>query len=727
MVRMFTLLVLCSFLIASDAVRAQDAERGRFEKVVLDSTVTRPNELDVAPDGRVFFIEREGAVKVWDPETQSTEMAGFIPVKAIHTSGLLGLTLDPNFADNSWMYLYYSPREDDTQNVLARFTVVDNRIDPASKEVILEVPTDRYVGGGAHSGGSLAFGPDGNLFLSTGDNTNPEEVALSTPIDERPGREHWDAQRTAGNTNDLRGKILRIHPQADGSYTIPDDNLFAGDDDPKTRPEIYTMGHRNPFRIAVDPKTGWLYWGDYGPSAPGSKERGPKGYDEFNQACEAGNYGWPYFVADNKAFRNYDFATGESGRYYDPEQPVNDSPNNTGARVLPPARPALIWYPHGPSETFPELGVGGSGPMGGAVYRYDEDTVGKHGLPASYDGSFFIMEFMRGWLKEVRLEEDGSLLAIKPFLEDMTFLRPFDMDIGPDGRMYLIEWGQNYEGWFNDDAKILRLDYQGTDQRPHITDIQVEKATRVSAAPGTSAPDIAVEWPLHGGIIDWGEPVQYSLNASGSEDAAAGEEVIVEPMLMHDSHWHELATRRGKTGTFTITADSTHLFLEDAHAKLRMSVEGRDKAAGASEREIILQPRRKAAVHTHSLYGAQRIAEGVRLRENVRSFLEVKDGNYVSYAPVNLKNISSITFSVSPEAGGSMEIRADAPDGRLLGEVEVEPADEGARAYEQVTVSVSDPGGPRELYLVFRNADAGKENLMRLAWLQFNGQGMMRR
>src|SRR5690606_18622882 len=90
------------------------------------------------------------------------------------------------------------------------------------------------------------------------------------------------------------GKILRVHPEDDGTYTIPEGNLFEPGTD-QTRPEIYVMGLRNPYRIHVDPETGWLYWGDVGPDARvDSETRGSKGYDEYNQAREAGFFGWPY-------------------------------------------------------------------------------------------------------------------------------------------------------------------------------------------------------------------------------------------------------------------------------------------------------------------------------------------------------------------------------------------------------------------------------------------------
>ncbi|HAI38129.1 MAG TPA: hypothetical protein DCM40_08410, partial [Maribacter sp.] len=120
-------------------------------------------------------------------------------------------------------------------------------------------------------------------------------------------RSAWDAQKSAGNTNDLRGKILRIKPEADGTYSIPKGNLFA-EGTPKTRPEIYVMGNRNPYRISIDSKTGFLYWGEIGPDANGdSLNLGPKGYDEINQAQSAGNFGWPYLIADNQPYHTRDY------------------------------------------------------------------------------------------------------------------------------------------------------------------------------------------------------------------------------------------------------------------------------------------------------------------------------------------------------------------------------------------------------------------------------------
>lgn len=146
--------------------------------------------------------------------------------------------------------------------------------------------------GVCHEGGSLAFDSAGNLFLSTGDNTNRFKSDGYAPLDEREGNERVNSQRTAGNTHDLRGKILRIRPSANGKYEIPEGNLFPKGQS-KTRPEIFVMGCRNPWRVGIDQRTNLLYWGEVGPDSRKDGKRGPRGYCEINQAAQAGNYGWP--------------------------------------------------------------------------------------------------------------------------------------------------------------------------------------------------------------------------------------------------------------------------------------------------------------------------------------------------------------------------------------------------------------------------------------------------
>ena len=155
-------------------------------------------------------------------------------------------------------------------------------LDLATEQVIIKVEQQR--GQCCHVAGDVDFDADGNLYLATGDNTPAGTPGANgfAPNNDAPGMNPgFDSRRGAGNTNDLRGKILRISVQDDGSYTIPAGNLFAPGTD-RTRAEIFAMGLRNPFRIDVDPETNAVSWGEYGPDAGApSAQRGPMGYVEW--------------------------------------------------------------------------------------------------------------------------------------------------------------------------------------------------------------------------------------------------------------------------------------------------------------------------------------------------------------------------------------------------------------------------------------------------------------
>lgn len=485
----FTLL---SFLLGASFAQAQVPEENRFQKVVLTENLNEPLELIVLPDERILFIERHGAVKLYNPATKKTSVIATIPVSTKYTDnseaedGLLGVNIDPDFAKNHWVYFYYSPSGKTPENILARYELKGNMLDLASKKVILRIPVQRD--NCCHTGGSIDWDAQGNLYLSTGDNTSPRASDGYAPIDERPGRSPFDAQKSSSNTADLRGKIIRIHPEADNAaggapYTIPEGNLFpknaSGSYDPKTRPEIYTMGHRNPYRISVDKKTGYLYWGDVGPDAgKDSTGLGPAAEDEFGQARMAGNYGWPYFVGDNKAYWDYDFETKQSGEKFKPEKPVNNSPNNTGLTELPPAQKALIWYTAAETKRFPLLGSGGRSAMAGPVYHADQFENAKRAFPSYYDKKLFIYEWMRDWIMAVTLSPKGDYVKMERFLPNLKLEHPIDMAFGPNGDLYILEYGQ---GWFmgNPESKLVRIEYNGGNRKPVVVASVDKKAGAV--------------------------------------------------------------------------------------------------------------------------------------------------------------------------------------------------------------------------------------------------------
>jgi len=453
--RLFAVLFFVLASLTAHAV-AQDAtlDHRRFESTVLANELLRPMELEVANDGTVFFIELAGHIKAIEPLTGAVREVGQLEVTTEQENGLIGFALDPNFATNQWLYLQYSPPEFSGQHI-SRFTLVDGLLDLTSEKLLFKYEEQRQQC--CHHAGALQFGPTGDLYFSTGDNTNPFDDSQGyAPIDERPGREPWDAQRTSANSRSSNGKILRIHPEPDGTYTIPEGNLFPADGS-QGLPEIYVMGCRNPWRISVDQKTGFLYWGDVGPDAGNNNQRGTRGHDEINQARQAGFFGWPYFNADNQPYADVNFETGEIGALFDPLAPINESVNNTGARELPPAQPALIYYPSAASDKFPELASGGRTACAGPVYDFDPGLKSETKFPEGLDRVLFIYEWSRHWVKLVHLDDDGQVAKIESFLPDNKFARPIDMQFGPDGALYMLEYGETWG--VNKDARLLRIDY----------------------------------------------------------------------------------------------------------------------------------------------------------------------------------------------------------------------------------------------------------------------------
>ncbi|THH39653.1 PQQ-dependent sugar dehydrogenase [Neolewinella litorea] len=449
-------------------------EENRFTTTILTDpgSLDEPMAFTFLSDDELMVVERKGGVKTFNVAEREMQTVGQIPVNTIYTNkegqsrpaeeGLMGVAADPDFVDNHWVYMLYAHPEE-PKHVLSRYEFNGDSLLLGTEKVVLEYHAQREVC--CHTGGGITFDKEGNLYLTTGNNTANPPIGTSN-LDERPGHETSDDQRTAGNTNDLRGKILRIHPEDDGSYTIPEGNLFAEGTE-GARPEIYTMGHRNPWRVSVDSKTGYIYWGEVGPDASEDSRYGPRGYDEFNQAKSAGFHGWPYFIGDNKPYTDYDYATDSVTGTFDVNHVVNNSPNNTGLAELPTPVPAFIWYPYRYSEEFPLMGSSGRSATGGPIFRQEDFPESDFRFPSYYEGKWLMVEFMRGWIMAVEMDENGDYVGMEPFLPGENFSSAIDMQFSPDGRLYVLEYGS---AWFrgNENAQIKRIEYNGGNRPPVV-------------------------------------------------------------------------------------------------------------------------------------------------------------------------------------------------------------------------------------------------------------------
>ena len=457
--------ILCGFPASAAAQNSPFPNQSEFQKVLLNDRPGEPMSLAVLPDGRVLHTARTGEIRIHNPRNGLNTLVINMADTAQNPRGLYqhdeeglqGIAIDPNFEENRWVYLYYSPRlntptdvvgtginegdapetittpeerarlalfaanEQTSFMLLSRFKFQNNRLVIASEQEIIRVPEDRGLC--CHVGGQIEFDYAGHLYLSTGDDTNPFQSDGYTPIDDRDTRNPaFDARRTSGNTNDLRGKILRIRVNAGGGYSIPNGNMF-GRFQAQTRPEIYAMGFRNPFRFSVNRSNGDVYVGDYSPDANmANPARGPAGQGRWMLVRQPGNYGWPFCATPDKPYVDYDFTPGapQSGEEFNCFAPTNDSRNNTGLRRLPQVVWPEVWYsyPAGDEGLFPELlnmrGGDGIGPMGGPAYEFNPDNRSETRWPRVFDGHPLFYEWTRDYFKvfELNRPNGGQLAAM---------------------------------------------------------------------------------------------------------------------------------------------------------------------------------------------------------------------------------------------------------------------------------------------------------------------------
>jgi hypothetical protein len=426
-----------------------------------------------------------------------------------------------------------------------------------------------------------------------------------------------DSRRSALNTNDLRGKLLKIHVKdgdigpadankadfgSGGAYTIPAGNLYplvAGGPQVKTRPEVYAMGFRNPFRLQVD-ENGVAYVSDYSPDAQSpTRSRGPSGVGRFAIVRHPANYGYPICYSSTLGYYRWNFqefipGTSTVGIPLDtPPQPfacgassiTNDSRwnltggpgNEPGLAQVPPVTDSEIWYsyrdnnttaplgtpcfaqyattpgPIAPGSTtecprlFPELWVNGVGPHGMTKYHYDPANPSPYKFPPYYDNSVILGEFTQDSLREVKLDVQNRVLKINSFLpcgqanlanptQPFECDNPMDMQFGADGSFYLLTYG---DGFFNvnPDAGLYRWEY----------------------VKGTRAPVAAAAADVTNGAL----PLTVSFSSAGSNTPEISEAITFDwnfgdgtPHSSDPDPTHDYTTPGLRTATLTVTASS---------------------------------------------------------------------------------------------------------------------------------------------------------------------------
>ncbi|MFG1874697.1 PQQ-dependent sugar dehydrogenase [Sphaerisporangium sp. NPDC049003] len=762
---------------------AAPVDPAQFQQVTLAKGVAEvgePMSMAVMPDRSVVHTARDGTVRVTDA-AGNTKVSGKLAVYFNDEEGLQGVGVDPGFASNRFIYLYYAPplntppngspldgtpadfAKFEGVNRLSRFTLnADNTLNTASEKTVLEVKTNR--GACCHVGGDIDFDAAGNLYLTTGDDTEPGFNDGYAPLDDRAGRAPFlDAQRGAANTNDLRGKVLRIKVNADGSYSIPAGNMFAPGT-ANTRPEIYAMGFRNPFRMSVDKATGVVYLGDYGPDAGAAGPRGPGGQVEFDRITSPGFYGWPYCTGNNtpaETYAQYNYATGTVGAKYDcAGGPTNSSRNNTGQAKLPPAKAAWITYD---GCSLPEFGCGAESPMGGVVYRYNTGVSSPVKFPQSLDGHFFAGELQRGWIKDIVVNGDGSRGAIQPF--PWSGKTVMDMAFGPDGALYVLDYGT---GWFNGnaDSALYRIEYIGggtggrapiavasgnpvsgkaplnvafssagtsdpdgdaityawafgdggtstaanpthtyTTNGTYVVTLTVRDSTgktataNVTVTVGNTAPVVSIQLPQNGQVFSFGDAVPYRITATDAEDGT----IDCSRVKMNYILGHDTHGHPMATATGCTGTIQTPLNGEHDGAANLFGVwdaEYTDAGGLTTHAQVVTQPKTRQAEHYTTSQGIALFDKTAA--HGAKTVGNIENGDWIEFDPYVLSGIPSFSARVSSGGvGGSIQVRAGSPTGTLLGTATV-PVTGGWETFTDVTAPLSGaPAGTTKLYLVF--------------------------
>lgn len=385
-------------------------------------------DMDAAGNTDVYFVQRAGMVRRYNAAAKTLTDLGTIPVTTESSDGLNGIALDPGFKTNRWIYIFYTFSEQKVWRV-SRFTLKGDKLDLATEKILISIPTK---GSSQHPGGAIAFDAQGNLWIASGENNTVT-----------------GAGAPAGNTDDLRGKILRIRPLpiADAAtpagigrgltYEIPDGNLFPVGT-AKTLPEIYVMGVRNPYSLALDPVRKGVAWGDVGPDG------NPNPTEEADFTTKPMNGGWPWFAGNNVNL-------GGGGT---PDKPVNPIKSDTALVDLPPITPGLYSYKQSCAITGP-------------IYYYESRPSVKGRLPPHFNGKWFVTDYQEGWVRILTLDEKGEKIlkidtAFSSLLSRPLFRGPLDFQAGPDGALYFVNYAGNRSTPVTPQTGIIKVEYTGS-------------------------------------------------------------------------------------------------------------------------------------------------------------------------------------------------------------------------------------------------------------------------
>jgi glucose/arabinose dehydrogenase/PKD repeat protein len=500
------------------APAAEAAPPNDFQtSLVVGDGLNGPSGFEIAPDGRIFILERSGKIKiVKNGHLLSTPFAD-LPSEDTGDRGLIGIAFDPDFGvSNHYVYFYYTGH--DLLNHLVRFSAADDVGTDGPHELFRTSSPSQLL----HVGGSIRFGPDGKLYFAVGDNGYPP------------------------NAQDLRnphGKILRINK--DGS--IPADNPFAGESGKLGA--IWAFGFRNPWRFQFDGATGELYGGDVGDFS----------WEEVNHIVKGGNYGWP--VNEGKC-------TSNCSGYIDPiyTYPHNgESAAVTGGPVyrgdmFPSAYRGDLFFGDYAKGFIKRADLDSNGDVT-AVHDFDEVAGSVVDMKVAPDGSLYYITYYPGALYRISYNTTShapvavASADVTKGVEPMTVHFSSAGSQDPDGDDLDYHWTFDDGTASNSANPTKTYDHKGV-YVAHLTvsaggdETQAQPIVIQVGLP----PELTVSAPTEGDLYRAGDTITYNAFA---RDAAGFDlndgDIKTEVRLHHGSHFHPfVGPLTGRAGSFTI-------------------------------------------------------------------------------------------------------------------------------------------------------------------------------
>jgi glucose/arabinose dehydrogenase len=542
-----------------------------FEEIEIVSSLKAPTNMEFSPDGRLFVLEQAGKILIIkNGELLPTPFLTLKEVDGSAEGGLLGLAFDPQFNTNGHFYVYYTKTGDPSTNQVVRFTVSATNpdvADPRSELVIL----DGIPAGLQHNGGQMQFGPDGKLYVATGEITK---------------------RSNAQSLRVLAGKILRINP--DGS--VPTDNPFVGT--PGARGEIWAYGLRNPFAGDIDPVTGRMYINDVG----------RKRADEINLGVAGANYGWPECegecenphpdfedpihtysqqtgcaITGGAFYRGTQFPKEYQGSYF-----FADLCKGWIKRLLPDGT-AADFVTEGP-EIMVDLEVGPDGSLYYLLYSKSGSYTGSYTTPPEADGAVYKIQFTRANRTPTAAVLAHPTSGIAPL--DVSFDGSGSRD--PDGDPLSYTWN------FGDGSAATKgVTASHTYTKNGLFDVQLvvdDQKGGTNAAALTirvgNPPVGSISSPKEGTTFNTGDTIKYAGTGTDLEDGAlpASSFSWVVRLLHHPEtdplhHFHPfLGPIKGvESGSFQIPEE---IHDDDVWFRIYLTVTDSDGLTHESTRDI---------------------------------------------------------------------------------------------------------------------------------------------